>query len=212
MSDVRIDASLDREGIDALDKTVRTNLVNSLSGYKGVNLLGTADAAGHTNLALLTSVIHVGAAPPLMGMLMRPHTVPRHSLENLLDTGCWTLNAVTRDMHRAAHLASARWPREVSEFDGVGLTPAWSDGHAAPYVAESPVQIGLTLAEQHVLGNGCIFVVGAVVRVRLGPDALAADGQLDLNALKLVAASGLDEYHVAESLGRLPYAKVPGGR
>lgn len=201
---------LDRAAIDALGRHERTNLVNSLSGYKGVHLVGTCDADRRTNLAIVTSVIHVGAAPPLMGMLMRPHTVPRHSLENLVATGCWTLNAVTRDVHEAAHLTSARWPRERSEFEGVGLTPAWSDVHGAPYVAESPLQVGLELVERHVLGNGCTLVVGGVVEVRLARDVRAADGQLDLGTLGIVVASGLDEYHVAESLGRLPYAKVPG--
>ena len=203
--------TIDRGGLEAMDGRARTNLVNSLSGYKGANLLGTCDADRRTNLAIVTSAIHVGAAPALMGMLMRPHTVERHSLENLLATGAWTLNAVARDMHEAAHLTSARWPRSVSEFDGVGLTAAWSDAHAAPYVAESPLQVGLELVERHEIVNGCVFVVGAVVEVRLPRDARAADGQLDLNALELVAASGLDEYHVARSLGRLPYAKVPDG-
>ena len=203
--------TLDRDALDALAKRERTNLVNSLSGYKGANLVGTCDAARRTNLALVTSLVHVGAAPALLGMVMRPHTVPRHSLENLLANRAWTVNAVTRDVHEAAHRTSARWPRERSEFDAVGLTAAWSDAHDAPYVAESPLQVGLELVERHELVNGCTFVVGAVVEIRLAANARAADGQLDLNALDLVAASGLDEYHVARSLGRLPYAKVPEG-
>ena len=201
---------LDRAGLDALARRERMHLVNSLSGYKGVNLVGTCDDARHTNLSIVTSVVHVGAAPPLLGMIVRPHTVPRHTLENLLATGAYTINAVTRAMHERAHLASARWPREVSEFDGVGLTPEWSGVHGAPYVAESPLQVGLELAERHALGNGCTFVVGAVVEVRTVEAARGEDGHLDLDALDLVAASGVDEYHRVRTLGRQPYAKVPG--
>ena len=200
---------LDREALDALPRRERAHLVNSLSGYKGVNLVGTCDAERRTNLSIVTSVVHVGAAPPLLGMIVRPHTVPRHTLENLDATGAYTINAVTRAMHERAHRTSARWPREVSEFDGVGLAPVWSESHGAPYVAESPLQIGLEPVERHTLGNGCLFVIGAIVEVRLEGRARVADGHLDLGALDLVAASGLDEYHRAETLGRLPYAKVP---
>ena len=203
--------TLDRDDLEAMAKRERTNLVNSLPGYRAASLVGTCDARRRTNLAIVTSVIHVGAAPALMGVLMRPHTVPRHTLENLVETGAYTINAVTRTMHEAAHLTSARWPRERSEFDAVGLGAVWSEGHRAPYVAESPLQVGLEPVERHELVNGCILVVGAVVEIRLGIDARAEDGHLDLGALDLVAASGLDEYHAPTSLGRLPYAKVPEG-
>jgi len=196
--------------LDALPRRERANFLNGLSGFKSANLLGTADAHGRTNLALMSSVFHVGAAPPLLGLLIRPHTVPRHSLENLLASGQYTLNHVDEAMHERAHLTSARHPRTTSEFEAVGLTPAWSTSLSAPYVAESPVQIGLHLREHHTLDcNGCALVIGEVRELRLAEDARAADGQLDLQALGVVAISGLDEYHRTESLGRRPYARAP---
>lgn len=205
--------TLSRADIDALDKRHRTNLINCLSGFKGVNLLGTADAAGRTNLAIMSSAFHVGAAPPLIGVLLRPHTVPRHSLENLLETGGYTLNHVDRSMVERAHRTSARWPREVSEFDACGFTPERTDAVAAPYVAQSPVRIALSLAERHTLMNGTVLLVGELQEIRLRADLRAEDGQLDLAAFEVVAACGLDEYHETRRLTRLPYARVdgPGG-
>jgi flavin reductase (DIM6/NTAB) family NADH-FMN oxidoreductase RutF len=199
---------IDDIAIDGMDKRVRTNFINCLSGYKSANLLGTIDAQGHTNLALMSSVFHVGANPPLMGVLLRPHTVPRHSLENLIEQQCFTLNAVTRDMYQQAHQTSARYDREVSEFDATGLVVEYSDAIKAPYVAQSPVKIGLTLAERHTLAvNGTVLVIGQIREVKLDPGLLAEDGQLDLNAAQLVAVTGLDEYHLASTLGRLAYPR-----
>lgn len=211
-------AVISRAAIDAMDQRSRTRFVNSLSGYKSANLLGTRSPEGVANLALISSVFHVGANPPLLGMLMRPHTVPRHSLENLLDTGVYTLNAVPEPLIDAAHQSSARYPREQSEFDACGLTaidsgirnPA-ADSPEAPYVAGCPLQIGLRLVEHHTLAcNATIVVVGEIVEVRLAADLRAEDGWLDLAALQVVAISGLDAYHRTSTCRRLPYAKAGG--
>jgi len=202
--------AFDRAALDALPRRERANFLNGLSGFKSANLLATADMSGRTNLALMSSVFHVGAVPPLLGLLIRPHTVPRHSLENLLERREYTLNHVAESFHERAHLSSARQPREVSEFETAGLTPAWSPNLSAPYVAESPVQIGLRLREHHTLEcNGCVLVIGEVHELRLHEDTRDADGQLDLHGLGVVTVSGLDEYHRTRSIGRQPYAKAP---
>ena len=202
--------NFDRADIDAMDKRYRAALVNSLSGFKGANMLGTADSQGHTNLALISSAIHVGSAPPLLGHLMRPHTVPRHTLENILSTGEYTLNAVSQALVERAHASSARFPREVSEFNAAGLDAAYGTKLRAPYVAESPLQVGLRLVEHHTLAsNGCVMVIGEIVELRLSRDVRAEDGHLDLAQLGIVAISGLDEYLVPHTLGRQPYAKAP---
>jgi flavin reductase (DIM6/NTAB) family NADH-FMN oxidoreductase RutF len=201
--------TLDGNQIDALEKRYRTNFINSLSGYKSANLLGSINSSGQTNLALMTSVFHIGANPPLMGLLIRPHSVPRHSLENLLEQQCYTLNAVSCDMFEQAHQTSAHYHRDVSEFDAAGLTEEYSDALKAPYVLQSPVKIGLSLVETQTLDvNNTVLVIGQIIEVQVDFSLMADDGKLDLNAAGLVAVSGLDEYHTASSVGRLPYASL----
>lgn len=201
--------SINRVVIDAMEKRFRANLFNSLAGYKSANLLGTVSDHQQTNLALISSVFHVGAHPPLVGMLIRPHSVPRHSLENLLQTGVYTLNVVTSSIYRQAHQTSARYERDLSEFTAVGLDEEYSDGFKAPYVAQSPIKTGLSLIETQTLKvNDTVLVIGEVLELNIDDALIAEDGQLDLNAADAVAVTGLDEYHSAASLGRLPYAKV----
>ena len=206
--DSKMITSFDRSQLDQMDKRRRANLINALSGYKSANLLGSINAQQQTNFALLSSVFHVGANPPLMGCLLRPHSVPRHSLENIMEMECFTLNAVTKSMYEQAHQTSARYSRDQSEFEAVGLTPEFSDVLSAPYVAQSPVQIGLSLVEIQTLAiNDTVLVIGEIKEIRLIDNMISVDGHLNFNEFEAVAVTGLDEYHLPVSLGRLPYPK-----
>ena len=189
----------------------RARLVNSISGFKSANIVGTADAAGQPACCIVSSVVHLGSNPALMGVVFRPPGGDAHNYNNLAVSGAFTLSHVTAEHYLAAHQTSARYPEAVSEFDAVGLTPHWhrnsEEQFQAPAVEESPVRMGLKVAEDMLLPNGCRFVVGAVQWVDYQSSAQADDGFLDLAALGTVCIGGLDAYHTASRLGRLSYAK-----
>jgi len=191
----------------AMEKQFHTNLINSLSGFKSVNLVGTINAQEITNLAIFSQIFHIGANPPLMGMLVRPDSVPRHTLANLLKTGYYTFNNILPDFYKTAHQTSARY--DVSEFEACGLTPFFSTLHPAPYVAESSVKIGLQFVEKHELAiNGTILVIGRVIEILCPPECVSEDGYLDIEKAGSITCSALDSYHTTHQLGRLPYAKA----
>ncbi|MGB3181788.1 MAG: flavin reductase [Cyclobacteriaceae bacterium] len=195
------------EDITAMEKFFRRNLINCLSGFKSVNLLGSVSDKGLTNLAVFSQVIHVGATPPLMGVLFRPHSVPRHSLENIFGTKEYTLNHINSGIYQQAHQTSARY--QSSEFEAVGLTPFYTDRVSAPYVKEANLKIGLQYREHHTLMNETILVVGEVQEIHLPTESIGEDGFLDLEKTDTVTCSGLDKYHLTETLSRLTYPK-PG--
>ncbi|GMQ31568.1 flavin reductase family protein [Algoriphagus confluentis] len=191
-----------------LDSFYRRNLINCLSGYKSLNLIATKNKEGVTNVAPFSQVFHIGAAPPLVGILFRPHTVKRDTLENILDTHCFTLNHVTPSLYQQAHWAAANW--EGSEFVGAGLEEEYKDGFDAPFVKGSPVQLGCTLVETQTLQvNQTVLMIANIDHVYVEEAGLRADGSLDLNLLETVTVSGLDEYHLGKKLARLAYPK-PG--
>ncbi|RSK49878.1 flavin reductase family protein [Hymenobacter rigui] len=195
--------------ITSLEKVYRLNLINAITGFKPANLLGTIDEQGHTNLAIISSVVHLGSNPALLGLVMRPPTVERHSYDNIRATRCYTLNHVHADIVKAAHLTSANFPRAVSEFEACGLTAEYLDGFAAPYVQESRLRIGLTLLQElPIEANGTVLLVGRVEHVYLPDDNVQRpDGSLDLAAAGTVALSGLDTYYAATPVARYGYAR-----
>jgi flavin reductase (DIM6/NTAB) family NADH-FMN oxidoreductase RutF len=196
-----------RNDIDLMERNTRTNMINCLSGFKSANLVGTQQQ-GMENLAVISSVVHIGANPPLLGMIMRPHTVPRDTLENIRTTGYYTINHVHQQWVDKAHQTSARDPREQSEFAATGLTPWYSADFAAPYVAESQLKIGLKVEEIVVLAcNLTELVIGQVEEIWLPENALFEDGFIDLTSLASACISGLDGYHSTSPIARFSYAK-----
>jgi len=199
-----------KENILAFEKLYRTNFVNSLSGFKSANLIGTISKEGKTNLAIFSSVIHVGANPPAIGFLMRPVSVERHTYTNIKETNYFTINHINKEIFKKAHQTSARYDKDVSEFDECGLTPEYSDTIKAPYVRESKIKIGCRFVEEHEIKfNGTIFIVGEILEVILPDDVFGGDGFVDIKKAETVAISGLDSYHETKRIARLSYAK-PG--
>ncbi|MCB2378336.1 flavin reductase family protein [Hymenobacter sp. BT635] len=195
--------------IAAFDKIYRLNLINSITGYKPANLIGTTSAEGTTNLAIFSSVIHLGSAPAVLGIVTRPATVPRHTYENIKATGCYTINHVVADFVGAAHYTSAEFGRDESEFAQCGFTPAYRDDFPAPYVAESRIGLGLRLREELPIHNGTVLLVGTVEHIYLPEEVLRPDGTLDLQQAGAVCISGLDGYHQVAPLASFAYAR-PG--
>lgn len=189
--------NLTRADLDAMDRERRARLINCLPGYKSAMLVGTCDADRLTNLAIISSHFHLGSAPPLLAMILRPDTgrSERHTLDNLLATQCWTLNAFTLDEAAQAHQTSAPYPKTESEFDACGFSEEWKPDCPAPFVAGSPLQVACRLREHRRLEiNGTHLIIGGVEALHFPSDALRLDGALSLDRMGLAAISGLDTY------------------
>ena len=186
----------------------RAALVNSLSGFKSANLVGTANPEGRCNLAIMSSVVHLGSSPALLGPIIRPGSEERHTLSNILASGYYSLNHVNSEIVAAAHQTAARYDSETSEFEATGLTPQWWQGFDAPLVQEARVKLAMQLREHQPLAiNGTHFIIGEVLAIELPETILSEDGSVDLVEADTVALSGLDRYHRASLHKRMAYAK-----
>lgn len=187
----------------------RAAFMNSLSGFKSASLIGTIDKNNNSNLAIFSSVIHLGSNPALVGFINRPDTVDRHTFENILATNYFTINHINKSIYKQAHQTSARYPKDISEFDATGLTPEFQNSFKAPFVKESNIKYGLEFIEKHDLKiNGTILVIGKVVEVILPESCLLSDGAIDIEMAETIAISGLDSYHTTNKIARLSYAKT----
>jgi flavin reductase (DIM6/NTAB) family NADH-FMN oxidoreductase RutF len=183
--------------------------VNSLSGFKSANLIATHDGENNSNVAIFSSVVHLGASPPLVGFIMRPDNNDRHTLDNILQTKQYTINQVSQDIYKNAHQTSARYDKQQSEFKESGLTEYYVRGIEAPFVKQSQLKYAVTLKEilPIELNNTC-FIIGEITHIICNEKAIQADGYIDIEALQTVSVSGLDSYHSSQRLSRLSYAKA----
>lgn len=194
------------EELLSLDTRYRANLINSLIGFKPVQLLGTKNLAGETNLAPFSQIVHLGANPALIGVVFRPETVARHTLENIRAKGWVTFNHIKADFLKEAHLASAKW--EGSEFKACGLTELYREGIDAPFVAEALVQsAGSPVAEYPIEENGTLLLVVRIEGIWVPEAIVGNDGYLNIEMAGSLCASGLDGYHSTQLIERLAYAR-----
>ena len=191
-----------------METRTRAAFINSLSGFKSASLIGTIDSKGNTNLAVFSSVIHLGSNPALIGFINRPDTTSRHTLENIMETNCFTINHINKTIYKEAHQTSARYSKTISEFKATGLTQEFSTLLQAPYVKESSIKYGLEFVEKHELKiNGTILIIGKVIEVVIPENCLLSHGAIDIEKAETITISGLDTYHTTLKLSRLTYAK-----
>ncbi|MFT4734268.1 MAG: flavin reductase (DIM6/NTAB) family NADH-FMN oxidoreductase RutF [Algoriphagus sp.] len=199
---------INRSEIDSLEHVYKLNLVNSCTGYKSANLIGTISEAGIENVAVFSSVIHMGSSPPLLGFVTRHNVQPKDTLANIKASGFYTINHISNDIVKEAHQTSANYPSDLSEFEETGLLPQYKDDFMAPFVAESPVQIAMKIVEEVVIKkNNTILVLGEIIAIYVKDEILQSDGYLDLSKGHVASINGVDGYCLPKPLGRFDYAK-----
>lgn len=191
-----------------MEQRERVHFINSLSGFKSANLIGSINQEGVTNLSIVSSVVHLGADPALIAFVNRPHTVERDTLANIYHSNAYTINHVNPEIVEDAHHTSARYPAGVSEFDQTTLTEMFTQ-FKAPYVAQSKIKMGVEFRQKiDIELNGTVLIIGEITEIIIENNLISSDGKINIEQAKSVAVSGLDEYHVTQSIGRLAYAKT----
>ena len=196
--------------IQKLDKIKRLNLINSITGIKPANLIGTVDETKNSNLAIFSSIVHLGSNPPLIGMVIRPiDKVIRHTYANILSNGYYTINHVPNHMTEQAHQTSAKYDKNVSEFEACGFTEEFTDGFPAPYVQESNIKIGMKHIESISIElNGTILCIGEIQHIILPENSFSDEGHIDLEKGLSTGISGLNFYYKLSFTHRYDYARV----
>jgi flavin reductase (DIM6/NTAB) family NADH-FMN oxidoreductase RutF len=196
------------EDFNSWDRFYRANFINSLTGFKSASLIGTVNAAGQTNLAIFSNIVHLGANPALVGIVNRPKEAAPHTIANIEQTKCFTINHITPNMVKQAHQTSAKYPAGVSEFSQVHLTSEFKHNFIAPFVAESPVQYALQLVEiMPIQHNNTFFIIGEILAAYADANLIAPDGFLQLEKAETICSLGIDGYYKPEKMVRYSYAK-----
>ncbi len=196
--------------IASWERFYRANLINSLTGFKSVNLIGTVNELGQTNLGIFSSIVHIGSNPPLVGYINRPVKAAPHTLANIKATGVYTINHIHPSFVRQAHQTSAKYEAGISEFGEVGLTAEFRENIPAPFVKESGIKYALSLQQIIPIElNDTFLVIGKIISIQMDNDIVAEDGFLHLDKAASICSNGGDGYYTTALINRYSYAK-PG--
>ena len=200
---------LTKKDIRNLEHKKRLNIINSVTGIKPANLIGSISNDGRTNIAIFSSVVHLGSQPALLGFITRPTgKVPRHTYENLKETGYYTINQVPISIIKNAHYTSAKLDREVSEFQRMDLKEEYLSNFKAPFLKESRLKIGMKFEQEIPIAlNGTMLIIGTIELLQIDDEAVNEKGYIDLQKLDTAGISGLNSYYSLNFMESFPYVR-----
>ena len=200
---------LTKNDIQKLDRKYRLNLINSITGIKPANLVASRSSDGFDNVAIFSSLVHLGSNPAQLGLVMRPQTNARKdTYSNIQETGFYTINHISKSFIKKAHYTSAKLPKEESEFDRMKLKREFKDDFYAPFVGDSALKIGMKHLESMQLPNGCLFIIGEIALADVPDKSVNELGQINLAQYQAVGIAGLNSYYKLEKLASYPYVRT----
>ena len=197
-----------KEDFNKLDDLFKINLINSCTGFKSANLIGSIDSNGNTNLAIFSSVTHLGSNPALIGFILRPKTEIRNTYENIIETGFFTVNHINKNYIEDAHHTSAKYQKNISEFDKTNLKEDFVDNFLAPYVKNSKIKFGCKYLNEYLIEeNGTTLIIASIEELYVDSNYIKNDGWINLDEAGTVTINGLDGYMETKLINRFGYAR-----
>ena len=199
---------ISKQDLNAMDRIYRLNLINSCTGYKSANLIGTVSTENIYNVAVFSSITHLGSDPALLTFIVRPTTVPRDTYKNIIDNKEFTVNHINVEDIKEAHHTSARYSSIISEFDVTNLEKEFKDDYKAPFVKSSRIKLGCKYLNQYeIKENNTLLMIAEINDIYFNENIIQNDGWLNLDIAKTVTVNGLDGYALPSLVQRFEYAK-----
>lgn len=185
----------------------RLNLINSITGIKPGNLIGSISKEGHSNLAIFSSIVHLGSNPALIGFITRPDKNSRRdTLNNIIETGYYTINHIHTNFIEQAHNTSQKFDKEVSEFEMCNLTESYLFDFPAPFLKESIIKFGLKLEDLITIKkNDTRLIIGSIEHLYVDDIAMEENGDINLELANDIGIGGLNNYYDLKKIRRFPY-------
>ena len=199
---------LSKKDFDDLQKFYRINLINSCTGYKSANLIGSKTNDKINNVAIFSSITHLGSDPALIGFITRPENGNRNTYNNIIKNNFFTINHIVKNQIISSHQSSAKYPKNISEFDKTNLIAEYKNNFDAPFVKGSPVQIGCSFINKYFIKeNNTTLMIGKIEMLFIDEKLLLEDGFVQLDKEDIITINGLDGYALPKLIKRLPYAR-----
>ncbi|MER6014408.1 flavin reductase family protein [Streptomyces bluensis] len=187
-----------------LDRIAVYRLLTSTVVPRPIAWVSTVSAEGVDNLAPHSFFTISSIAPPI---LQFTSVGRKDSLRNVEATGQFVINLAPEPFLEKINETAADFPREVSEFDAVGVGREPGVRVRAPRVAGSPVALECELHSTLVLGDSTV-VFGQVVHIAID-DAVLDQDHPEATRLRPLTRLGKDEWGTlgeVHDLRRIRYA------
>jgi flavin reductase (DIM6/NTAB) family NADH-FMN oxidoreductase RutF len=185
--------------LDSVAPQERHHWLTPLIAPRPIAFVSTLSASGIGNLAPFSFFAMGGQQPQSVAFcpIADREGNPKDTLRNILETGEFVINIVSREMAERVNQASAPYPFAVDEFDVTGFTRAPSSVVKPPRVLEAPAALECRVFQIVPHGTGAqhgTWVIGEVLHLHVRDEMLAADGYPDTAKVHPAARMGRDEW------------------
>jgi len=148
---------------------------------------GTRSKDGVNNLAPFSFYNAFSSTPPIVGFSTIPRLDGRNkdTLQNVIDTRCFTLSCVSQKLVEAMSKSSALLEPGEDEFVYAGLEPAEAQKINAPYVKDAMLvfecELNQVVSFGKEEGSGNL-ILGQIINIRVN-DEIYNDGYVDFEKL-----------------------------
>lgn len=197
-------------GEDAVDANTAYHLLTALIVPRPIAWVSTLSATGVDNLAPHSFFTVSSRTPPVVQFTS---VGENDTLKNIRETHEFVINASPAPLMEQINMSGTDYPREVSEFDEVGVTRQPSKCVSPPRVGESPSALECVLHSIIEVGDSWL-VLGNVVHVTVRTDVTVTEGERIhpvFDKLDPLSRLGRDEWGApgpTRSIKRLRYSKL----
>jgi len=151
----------------------------------------SCSAAGIPNAAPFSFFNVMGREPPVVALGFNRHQDGRlnDTAANLLATGEFVVNLVSRAQAKAMNVTSAHYSPHINELECAGITTTPAVHVTPPLIHDSPVALECQCQTNLVTGPDQVLVVGRVLAAHIQDDYIldAKRGYVDTRKLDLIA-------------------------
>jgi len=179
-----------------------------------IGWLSTVSRDGINNLAPYSQWQNLTFDPPLVMFAANgyPDGRRKDTVVNAEQSGWFVWNMATWELREAVNRSAQAVDSDVDEFELAGVTGVPCVDATGLRVQESPCHFECRyLSTQRFPGNSNVgnvdVVFGEVVRIHVKDEVVAADGKLDIPAIRPIARMGYYDYAVIDNVFEM---RIPG--
>ena len=179
-----------------------------------IGWLSTLSTNGVNNLAPFSQWQNLTFDPPLVMFAANgyPDGRRKDTVVNAEESGWFVWNMATWALREAVNRSAQAVSSDIDEFELAGVSGVPCIDAPGLRVQESPCHFECRyLSTQRFPGNSNVgnvdVVFGEVVRIHIDDDVVAADGKLDIAAIRPIARMGYYDYAVIDDVFEM---RIPG--
>ncbi len=175
--------------------------------------ISSRGADGATNLAPYSFFNAIAYTPPqiMISSLGRKADRARgkDSFSHISETGVFCVNIAGHEDREALNQSSADYPRDISEFEVLGLEMAECETIACPRLAHAPAALECRLTRTIDLeGEHNVLILARVEAIHLRDDCITPEGRFDITRFRPLARLGYMDFASIDTVFQMKRPKL----